>query len=315
MAVPSYMQTGGSGDETALTATQPQASRVLPKQRNIRIVRDGGLRWLEVDLQADMLWARLREFWGHMGLTLKRDEPQLGIMETEWAENRADIPEGFIRGLISKVFKGAYSAPTRDKYRMRIEPLDAGISALYLTHYGVEQVNVEAGELEKTVWKPRPSDTELSNEMLNQLLVYLGVPEEQRRSLAAKQVTVSPRASLIEEGDEVTAVAIDEGFARAWRRTGIVLDRLGLVVEDRNRSAGIYYIAVTDLAEEAGGGEKGWFASLFSGDEDEEMSKRYRIVLTVRGEKTEAHLQNVDGGAADAKARRELLTKLRDGLL
>lgn len=295
------------------------ATAVLPQQENIRILRDGSLRWLEINMHADSLWPKLRDFWQKEGLEVKRDEPSLGIMETEWSENRADIPEGFIRGLISKVTPSIYSAPTRDKYRIRIEPLEEGESALYLTHYGVEQVNVADGDTAQAVWKPRSSDLELSNEMLNRLLLSLGIPKEISKQLVADadQIVAPPRVRLMESGDEVTGVVMDEAFAPAWRRVGIVLDRLGLVVEDRNRSTGTYYVAVGDSAEEAKKSSgKGWFSSLFSSEESEPALPRLRIILTTMdGNRSEITVRRVDGGEVDKELRRKFLIRLRDGLI
>ena len=55
-------------------------------------------------------------------------------METDWSENRADIPQGFIRKAIGKVMDSVYSAATRDKYRVRLERGADGSTEIYLTH-------------------------------------------------------------------------------------------------------------------------------------------------------------------------------------
>ena len=107
----------------------------------------------------------------YYGFLLKREDPQTGIMETDWAENRADIPKGVIRDMIGKVFDQLYSAATRDKFRVRLERgQQPGTTEVYVTHFGAEEV--EAGGSNPasqigTVWQPRPREPELEAERNN----------------------------------------------------------------------------------------------------------------------------------------------------
>ena len=228
-----------------------QGDRVLPKSDKVRIEGEGDVRWLVVDMPAETLWPKLVRFWQEQqGLTLKRNEPRIGIMETQWAENRSDIPEGFIRGVISKVFSSAYSADTRDKYRTRLEHgPKPGTAEVYVTHYGVEQVS--QGE-DQVVWQSRPSDPELADEMLHRMLVFLGVSEAKAKRMASGKpsVVLTTQSKLArDETNEQVLEVVDE-FPRAWRLVGIALDRTGLVVEDRNRSSGTYFVRAEDLLKD-----------------------------------------------------------------
>jgi uncharacterized lipoprotein len=49
-------------------------------------------------------------------------------------------------------------------------------------------------------------------------------------------------ASKVAKVDNQPVVQISEGFDRAWRRVGLALDRTGFTVEDRDRSAGLYFV-------------------------------------------------------------------------
>src|SRR5690606_14674864 len=71
------------------------ADRVLPQTPGIQVKRDGTLRWLVVNEAAETLYPKLIEFWGEQGFTIHSQNPQAGLIETDWAENRAKIPEGW----------------------------------------------------------------------------------------------------------------------------------------------------------------------------------------------------------------------------
>lgn len=292
--------------------------RVLPQAKNIRVLRDGQMRWLLVQSAPEDLWARLRNFWQQQGLELKRDDPALGIMETQWAENRADIPQGFVRGLLSKVMPNIYSAATRDKFRLRMERgSDSGATEIVLSHYGVEEIlRAEGSEAYDTVWQTRPSDPELVAEMLNRLVIFLGVPEEQAKPLVAEAKPVQPqaRARLAQDAEGYPLVQVEEGFARAWRRVGIALDRIGVVVEDRDRSAGLYYVRVVDMIDDAGKSKKGFFSGLFSKEEDKLAGKKAQILLKAEGEVTRVWVRDAQGVRDPSPAGRELLIRLESEL-
>ena len=281
---------------------------ILPAVRGMRMERDGAERWLVSDTPAEELWPRLRGFWTTIGLELNLDLPQVGIMETNWAENRADAPGGFLTELVKSVFRNAYSAGTRDRYRLRLERRDNGGSEIFLTHYGLKEVVVPSrdGVSDNTRWEVRPSDPELVAEVNSRLLMHLGYSESSAKALQVESEKVD-RAYL--EGD---GLVINEGFARSWRRTGIALDRLGVVVEDRDRSRGIYYVVEVDLLPEE---KKGWLGSIFSSDEKRgEKKPQLQIELQGDEQRTQLSLFNMDGTPRRDGVASELLKRLHEEL-
>lgn len=299
-----YSVTGGS----AVTGVS-----VLPQAANMRVLRDGDMRWLEVQAPPEQLWSKLRDFWQQQGLEVKRDEPLIGIMETQWAENKADVPQDWLSKWLPKL----HSAPTRDKFRVRLEPaVQGGATEVFITHYGVEEIQRGSNaESYDTVWQSRPADAELVNEMLNRLMVYFGAPQEKATSMIASAVQKSARARMEAEASGEPVIVVTEGFARTWRRVGIALDRLGLVVEDRDRSAGTYYVRSLDLVEDAGKSKPGFFSSLFSGKEDEAASgQAARIVVLDGGETCRVVVQNASGQRDSSEAAKSILKQLESEL-
>jgi outer membrane protein assembly factor BamC len=311
--VPPDLVAPGNTGETELPSLGAAAASgaVLPQVERVHIVRDGAERWLVLDMPAEELWPRLRSFWATLGLELQLDKPELGIMDTAWAENRADAPGGFLTGLIKSVFKNAYAAGTRDKYRLRLERGTNNGTGLYLTHYGLKEVVIPSRDEfsgANSRWEVRPSDRELANEVLNRLVIYLGGSE-----LAAAQVKAAEQAAPERARIEGEMLVISEAFTRSWRRTGIALDSLGVVVEDRNRAEGIYYVGQIELlpAEEG----KGWMSSLFAAKE-EKKGDAPQLQILLRGDEalTRLTILNMDGSPRHDKLAGELLKRLQQEL-
>ncbi len=290
-----------------LDATRQQ---VLSKAKGIRVQRDGVERWLLLDTSAEELWPKLHEFWPTLGLELAVDAPDVGIMETAWAENRADAPRGFIADMVKKVFKNAYSADTRDKYRLRLEPREDGKVELFLTHYGLKQEVATVSEIGmETAWVVRPTDPELANEVMNRLVLFLGGSE-----VTAKAVLTTPQVSASRARLEGEQLIVNEGFARTWRLTGIALDRLGLVVDDRNRSEGIYYVSQIDLLADESSGGKGVLGGLFSKEKAEEESLERQILLRGDEQSTRITVRDKVGNPEHGATAKLILQRLQEAL-
>jgi outer membrane protein assembly factor BamC len=288
-------------------------STVLPGQASMRVERDGNQQWLVVQGVPDQVWPQVKEFWLQEGFLIKKEDPRVGILETGWLENRADIPQGMIRNVLGKVIDSAYTAATRDQYRTRLErAVEAGSTEIYVTHRGVEEVVSGTAVDPTTTWTPRPSDPELEAEMLKRLMVFLGVEEQKAAVMIAQQPEQSARAQLVSQqsGD---MLIINEDFSRAWRRTGVALDRVGFAVEDSIRSDGIYYVQYNDpLADQ---NKEGFFTKmgLWSSD-DKADGTQYQIVLQANGPSTNVIVNDSQGERDTTSTAKRILTLLEEQL-
>lgn len=299
------------------------ASSVLPRPDSVQVEQDGARRWLVVDQPPEKVWPQVREFWLSQGFLIKREDPRLGIIETDWAENRADIPKGFVRRWLGKLFDFAYSAPTRDKYRVRLERgTRPGTTEIFLTQWGVKQVVAggkgEFDTTEHTIWESRPSDPELEAEFLNRLIVYLGVGKDQAaKRVAATKTPAAPRARMVKGPDGSEVLDVDENIDRAWRLTGIALDHLGFVVEDRDQHQGTYVVRSADPLAEATQ-KKGFFAKLafWRNDQQETLKKvRFLVSLTEAGGNTRVSVSpEKDKSPVVAQAADKILAMLEEQL-
>jgi outer membrane protein assembly factor BamC len=285
----SGLQNGGTAAPTLSTAPMAVES--------FSIERAGSQRWLVARLPAEQLWGPVRDFWKSNGFELAQSDEALGIMETDWAENRAKLPQDFIRSTIGKLFDGLYSTGERDKYRTRLERRADGGTEIYISHRGMQEVYTDASE-ERTAWQPRPVDPELEAEFLRRLMVSLGANPAQAAQ-AIEQAKAVSAARLVQRQDKVWA-EVGDGLDRAWRRVGLALDRTGFTVEDRNRSTGTYRVRFVPLGDTKSSG--GWFSK-----KTETQPVRYKILLQVEGSITRVQVQNEQGQALnDANAQRIL---------
>ncbi|ACM32401.1 MULTISPECIES: outer membrane protein assembly factor BamC [Diaphorobacter] len=309
-----YTVPGGVVSAAAFEAGQAQqprgAASAAPKSiGDVRIERDGNQRWLVVDRPADQLWDPVRDFWIENGFVYVLEQPKLGLLETDWAENRAKLPQDIIRSTIGKVFDSLYSTGERDKFRTRLERNASGGTEIYISHRGMVEVYTNT-QKDNTVWQPRPADPELETEFLRRLMVKLGVSEEQSKAAAAAPVPSAPSARMATV-DNVPVVQLDEGFDRAWRRVGVSLDRTGFTVEDRDRSQGVYFVRYVAPTEKK---EQGFFSKLFSRSPDAVPPLKYRIVVRSEGNRSTVSVLNAAGAPETSANAQRIVRVLADDL-
>ncbi len=229
---------------SAAATTAANATVAVNAIGSMHIERDGSERWLVVKQPPEVLWPQLKAFWQESGFVIAVDQPAVGIMETDWAENRAKIPQDFLRETLGKVFDSLWSTGERDKFRTRLERGADGTTEIYISHRGVEEV-LTGSQKETSVWAPRSADPGLEAEFLGRLMARLGNDPSIAKTAVANATVEQPLAKLV-KGADGNYVEVDEGFDHAWRRVGLALDRVGFTVEDRDRTQGLYFVRYVD---------------------------------------------------------------------
>jgi outer membrane protein assembly factor BamC len=271
------------------------------------IVRVGAVRVIRTTQSPEQVFATARAFWTDLGFEALEEKADIGVIETEWKENRAKLPKDFIRRTIGTLLDGLYSTGERDKYRTRVERV-GNLTEVTITHRGMQEVYTSS-QRDQTAWQPRPADTEMEAEMLSRLLLRLGgqattaTPEQKATVAAATPNVVEPeRLDLARVPNELV---VNEDFERAWRRVGQSLDRHGFTLEDRDRRAGLFFLRYAD-PEKAGKEEPGFFERLFGKSETAAASK-LRVSVKSEGNRSVVTVQNAQGQQqTDAIAKRIL---------
>ena len=297
-------------------AAAPINSPVLPQYPGLRVAREGQTRWLVVAAEPTQLWEPVREFVQANGLLIAEENPASGVIETDWAENRAKVGTG-TQNLLTKWVGSLYSTGTRDKYRLRLERgTEPGTTEIYLTHQGMVEELPEnsATTSSSSVWTPRPSDPELEAEMLHRLMAHLGGQRATQTAAAQQPATPAPseaHATLKRNGNGLPMLTLQDSLDRAWRRVGLSLDRIGFTVEDRDRSKGVYYVRYID--PDAQGKDKGLLGRWF-GDDAASTPHQYQVSLKPAPSGTEVAVLDKNGAPENSKTGERILSLLYDQL-
>ena len=314
-------------EQNAEQGNSAPVSQVLPVGEVAQIMREGNNRWIHVNLPPEQVWPIVQDFWNTVGLTLARQDASVGVMETNWAENRAKLPQDIIRATLGKVIDMVYSTGERDQYRARLERSETGGTDVYVTHRSmVEVVKNISGDNDTTVWQPGPTDPEMEAEMITRLSQRINAEfdphavaaskqehQKQVEELAAYQLTES--ISQLEQGADgvATSIFIKEGFERAWRRVALAIDRMGFTVEDRDRSRGFFLVRYLDEQyEEEQRSQQGFWKNVFSRDTPVEAPQYVIYLQPISETETRVHVLGPDGKADTTGVAPKILTLLSE---
>ncbi len=301
-------------DRTA-KARAASSSAVLPKIDNVRLERAGTQRWIVVPGAPEQLWQTVRDFWQETGFIINVERPEAGVMETDWSENRAKIPQTGITGFLGRALDSLYSNSERDKFRTRLERGEQpGTTEIYISHRGMEEIYISE-DRNQLGWQPRPPDPDLEAEMLRRLMVRFGVEEERAKTqIAAGKVELQARLNRSAEGDTLT---LNDPFDRAWRRVGLALDRVGFTVEDRDRSKGLYFVRYIDPdADVKTTEDKGWLSKLkfWGGSSKGPGREQYRILVQNSVAGADVRVLDKEGTREKSDTANRILTLLYEQL-
>lgn len=330
--VPSRPQTVWASQQAQLDAAQAAngnqaASLLLPQGEVAKIVREGNNRWIHVNMAPEMVWPIMQDFWSTVGLSLSRQDAATGVMETNWAENRAKLPQDIIRATLGRVIDMVYSTGERDQYRARVERSANGGCDIFITHRAmVEVVKSLGGDNETTVWQPGPSDPEMEAEMLTRMTQRINQefnPNATKQTPAEHEAEVEKLASYqvedsvsqLEQNAEgvATSIFIKEDFERAWRRLALAVDRMGFTVEDRDRSRGFFLVRYLDEEyEEQKRSEQGFWSNVFGRDTPVEAPQYVIYLQRLSDTECRVHVLGPDGKADTTGVAPRILTLLSE---
>ena len=300
------------------SATQQAAnSEVLKSVKGVRLERDGNQRWIEVQGKSPTeIWPLLKAFWQENGFDIKSEEPGIGQMETEWAENRAKIPQDGLRRLLDKVgMGGIYSTSERDKFIIRIEQGKNGTTDVFFAHKGMKEVYADKKK-DTTMWQPAANDPNLEAAFLARFMQYLGVDQQQAENALTQSVAKRSGSELARIDGNTLLVSGDYG--RNWRRTALALDRIGLNVLGQNIERHAFLVQQAPNESEAVSTKKpGFFSRMFGKGKKVEKPAAYPEIIVfvepINGG-SRIRLLNKDGSAYNGSDASTLISRLHTEL-
>lgn len=298
-------------------APKPGSTAILPTVDKVRIERAGTQRWLVIAEPPEKVWGLVKDFWQENGFLVSLELPEAGVMETDWAENRAKLPQDIVRRTLGKLLEQIYSTPERDKFRTRLERGEDGGTELFISHRGMAEVYKDSSQ-NATVWQPKPPDADLEAEFLRRLMVRLGSADEQ----AKRQIAVAPkesRAALSKGIGGIETLEVFEPFDRTWRRVGLALDRVGFTVEDRDRQKGQYFVRYADPEldmAKVDANKPGLLSKLafWKPSDPKVKAEQYRVHVRQFAGKCVVQVLARDGTADNSQSSRRIISLLHDQL-
>lgn len=288
----------------------------VPRPQRLLIAEEAGefslqtsedARWLVAMRAPSQVWAATRQFFTDNGFQIDEERPQTGEFVTAW-QTRDQLAPALVRNL------GLSDGETR--VRVRIEPgVQRDTSEIYLV-----SVQRPAGSSADVAWPDAPVNAELDRVLLDELHAGLNRSTEQGGSaslLAEREYDAPSRVTLSEAGSGSPVLQLDTDFNRAWSSVGRALQASDILVEDLDRSLGVYYI---NLAEGAANPDDkpGFFSRLFGGATDREeldaRAERYQLRLTDVGGNVQVSLDKDLDTVAPADVARSVLNMLKESL-
>ncbi|WP_412034109.1 outer membrane protein assembly factor BamC [Pollutimonas sp. M17] len=282
------------------------ADRILPQAQGVSVMRDGDLRWLVVDKPAEEVYPKILDFWGEQGFTIHSQDPRAGLMETDWAENRAKIPEGWIRSALGSIIDTVFDSGERERFRTRVERVN-GKTEVYISHQQMVETPTQDGSTFK--WVFGKEDPGLNAAMLARLMVFLGTDVQKAHDMVAQAEKDSEQASITQMPDGQAAIALAEPFDRAWRRVGVAIDSAGFAVDDRDRSAGDYFIRYLDSDTGEKIEQQNFIGRLF-GSKNTAEAAAYRIHVAGQGSGSIVTVLDQNGQVQNTDTARRIITVL-----
>jgi outer membrane protein assembly factor BamC len=276
----------------------------------MHVERDGDHRWLVIDGRTpDDVWPQLQEFWSESGFTLTTDSAATGIMTTDWAENRANIPDDWFRRTIGRVIDFAYSSGTRDRFRTLVTRGADGQTDISVTHSAMEEV-LTGQDKTGSKWVERPRDPALEAAFLAKIMQKFGLTDAQSKQLLT-DARPSSSAAKVAAGSDGATLDLPESFDSAWLRVGLALDRTNFTVDNRDREKGIYYVRYADSMQELKG--DGLFGKLFYNPKKDAKNQGPEFLVSVRAKsdsQTQVAVVNQSGQVDTSSDAQRIVTAL-----
>lgn len=306
-----------AGDATeGTTAVDSTASSAVGKSvPKMFIERSGSQRWLVIHQSYSTTWSDVRDFILSSGLALEREDKEAGILETTWADNYAKSVLSGTQKYLSKWIGTIYTSPSRDKFRVRVEPgRIAGTSEVFLSHRGMIEKAVIDNNVDpvRTIWEPIPPDASIEAEMLARLMIELGASESEASTSLVKAEDSVDRARIVKSATGQPGLIVDDAIDIAWRRVGQTLDRVGFSVEDRDISKRVYFVRYAD--PEISNKKPGFFSKMFKKNKGAVDDDIYQIELIEQGDKTAVDVTAKGGTPAPEKVTTQIIKLLYEQL-
>lgn len=335
LPVPGEVSAGGTGK---FQLPRPQGLNVSADTSDFSLQQNGGERWLLAQHAPSSIWPQVRQFLTEYQVPVERESATLGEIETAWLSFENDADNALMRRLLPAGATGRRSGEDQrmldrpadvlpstserglqetgqrinvqeQRFRLRVEPgVQSGTSEIKVLHMQRRQGSAQGD------WPASSDNSNLERAVLAELEAYLnqggGVD-----SVVLSTVGDAPaarRSSLDQDGAGNPVLTINSDFNRAWAAVGQALANADVLIDDLNRTAGVYYINPQQSAAE---GKPGFFGRLFGrGESSDSPAQRTQVRLTPVGNRVQVTVEDSITTSSDSSEARALLSRIHENL-
>jgi len=302
LPVPGQVRAGGT-DKYELP--RPQGLNVSAEFSDFSLQQNGGERWLLAQHGPSNMWPQVRQFLSEYQVPVASESSTLGQIETGWLAFDTDADNALIRRLLPALGENRRADGQEQRFRLRVEPgVQSGTSEIKVLHMQRRQGS------ERSDWPANSDNSNLERAVLAELETYLSQADRLDSVVlsTADEAPSAARSSLDQDGTGNPVLTINADFNRAWAAVGQALAGADILVDDLNRTAGVYYVNPEQSAVED---KPGFFGRLFGrGNSDAPQQQRSLVRLTPVGNQVQVIVED----SMDTSQARALLSRIHENL-
>ena len=269
---------------------RPAPLTALPSQGDtVRIQRLGNENWALVAVAPGQLWPQVRAFLTSSNIGVVSSNAYAGLIDT---------------GYVTLTDR---NLPARFRFRV-----DTGVQRNTSELHVLQQDHTAVDE----PWPEVSDNPELEQAMLRNVAQFIvNSVEAASVSMIVDQSMGSVDRINIENIENSTRIRLGLPFNRAWASLNKALPESGFVIDDKNRSEGIFYVTFVDQQAEE---DSGWFKWLKRGEKEKQpfLGKQYLVkVVSTQSDLVYITLAGRDDSAMiDSRDQQALLTLLKGAI-
>lgn len=262
---PDLSQPNFEQNDVSNIITNNDKTQIFIEPSGIKVKKRGNRRYLQVDKPSGDLWNLTQDFLRESGFVIKNSQTNIGLIETDYLKRELNVPKeqlNIIRAFFQRTLKATYVKPVIDKFIVRIEPLSASKTEIYLSISTLEEIGAKSGntESENTEWRLADADIDQEAIMLYRLMTYLGgnIDEIIKPTDTTQEKLI--KTELIDTNDYIV-LRVYLNKEEAWRYVSWALDRLEVNISDKDKQEGSFYVKLIEATKQQ---KQGLLSRLFA---------------------------------------------------
>ena len=284
-------------------APRPEAIYARDEAEGVKIQKLGDSRWLLIPQPPSVVWPKVKQFFADNGVAIELEQPLNGRIDTEWMTVSSDAARDVVRLSIIDGKQSVGLTTGRDRVRVLVEPGIRDRSTEI--HLRFEN---DSKSMPQDAMPERSDIAEVESQLLNELGGYIAANvADASVSYVARNISTQSKADLQRDASDLPILRLNLDFERAWATVNQALHEAKFDVTDVDRSAGVFYLTVTDQMlnqEDKPSFWTRWFRS--------ENKRKVTILMEPKSPGYDLAVFKEDGQRAPADLAEQILIMIRE---